>query len=820
MSDLGYALRTLTRHPGPTTVVVLTLAVAIAATAVIYSAIDTVWHFIPIVTRGGLVYVATTDTRAVGPDGGGRSVVYRTPSSVPDLADWSARSSTFEEFAGFEMGTANLTGIDVPIRVSAVRVTANLPALWGFTPTLGRGFRPEEGHAGAARATLMTHGFWQRQFKSNAGVLGQSLLLDGVPHTVIGVLPEVAGTGLFKDADVFVPLVLDPLRTGRDERNVFVTGRLKPGVTRAQAAADLDAIARRLQVEHPETNRQTGASVLPLIESSGFNVRLLLSLLGTIALLVLVVACANVANVMVAQSLGRRHELAIRAALGASRADRIRQLMTESTLLSLTAGVVGLLLAAWGVDALRWLGGDSFGFAEIRISGRVLAAGLLTALVAPLGFGLLPALGAAAPDPQELKDGAREVGGSIRSRRTRSVIVGLQAGAAMVLMVQIGLLVRTTWTLSEIRPGFDPAQVLTFHVGLTGPRYEEPGAIDRFSNEVLSRLRALPGIASVGIVDRLPIVDSEPLARLTVEGEAPAPLDTRPLVARAAIAGDYFTTLRIPITRGRSFSETEMANVSSVVLVNEEAAKRYWPGRDPLGARIALDVQGADPVTRSESRGLTPAWLTVVGVVGNTRNSDIDQGPLPQVYVSTTRQPSAVFGVVVKTAVADPLQLVPAIRTQVAGIDRDQPIHDVATMSQVLFDDLGSTYVLAAMLTVIGLVALLLSAAGIYGVVSHAVAQRRREIGVRLALGARQGAIVRMVVGQGTKPVIVGSLIGLLAAVAIAFWSATALPEIESRDPLNYIVVAATIAAVALAASYLPARRAASIDPVTALRQE
>jgi predicted permease len=494
--------------------------------------------------------------------------------------------------------------------------------------------------------------------------------------------------------------------------------------------------------------------------------------------------------------------------------------MTESTLLSLTAGVVGLLLAAWGVDALRWLGGDSFGFAEIRISGRVLAAGLLTALVAPLGFGLLPALGAAAPDPQELKDGAREVGGSIRSRRTRSVIVGLQAGAAMVLMVQIGLLVRTTWTLSEIRPGFDPAQVLTFHVGLTGPRYEEPGAIDRFSNEVLSRLRALPGIASVGIVDRLPIVDSEPLARLTVEGEAPAPLDTRPLVARAAIAGDYFTTLRIPITRGRSFSETEMANVSSVVLVNEEAAKRYWPGRDPLGARIALDVQGADPVTRSESRGLTPAWLTVVGVVGNTRNSDIDQGPLPQVYVSTTRQPSAVFGVVVKTAVADPLQLVPAIRTQVAGIDRDQPIHDVATMSQVLFDDLGSTYVLAAMLTVIGLVALLLSAAGIYGVVSHAVAQRRREIGVRLALGARQGAIVRMVVGQGTKPVIVGSLIGLLAAVAIAFWSATALPEIESRDPLNYIVVAATIAAVALAASYLPARRAASIDPVTALRQE
>ncbi|HET9361505.1 MAG TPA: ABC transporter permease, partial [Vicinamibacterales bacterium] len=677
-----------------------------------YSAIDTVWHFIPIPKRGGLVYAASTDTRVIQSDVGGRSVVFRIPASVPDLADWSAGSSTFDELAGFEMGAANLTGIDVPIRVSAIRVTANLPALWGFTPILGRGFRPEEGQAGTTRATLLSHGFWQRQFSSNAGILGQSLRLDGVPHTVIGVLPEVAGTGLFKDADVFVPLVLDSLRSGRNERNVIVTGRLKPGVTRAQASADLDAIARRLQVEHPETNQRIGASVLPIIEASGFNVRLLLSLLGTIALLVLIVACANVANVMVAQSLGRRHELAIRTALGASRADRIRQLMTESTLLSLTAGGVGLLLAAWGVDALRWLGGDSFGFAEIRISGRVLVAGFVTALVAPLGFGLLPAIGAAAPDPQELKDGAREVSASSRTRRVRSVIIGLQAGAAMVLMVQIGLLVRTTWTLSEIRPGFDPAQVLTFHVGLAGSKYEEPGTIDRFANEVMSRLRALPGIASVGIVDRLPIVDSEPMVRLTVEGDAPARLEARPLVARAAIAGDYFTTLRIPIRRGRAFSEAESANTSPVAVINEEAARRYWPGRDPLGSRVALDVPGSDPTTRSDSMGLTPAWLTVVGVVGNTRNSDVDQGSLPLVYVSATRQPSPQFGVVVKTSVADPLQLVPAIRAQVAGIDRDQPIHDVATMSQVLFDDLGSTYVLAAMLTVIGLVALLLSAAG------------------------------------------------------------------------------------------------------------
>ena len=490
MSDLRHSLRALTTRPGPTMVVVLTLAVAIAATTVIYSAIDAVWRFIPVANRSGLAYAASTDTRILQAEGGTRSVVLRNRVSAPDLADWSARSSTFEQFAGFELASASLTGVDVPLRVSAIRSTVNLVDVWGYTPELGRGFRPEEGRAPASYVVLLMHGFWQRQFSSSPTVLGQSLLLDGVAHTIVGVLPPEAGTGLFKDAEVFLPLVVDPLRGARDQRTVLVTGRLKPGVSLEQATADLEAIARQLRAEHPDTNQGIGAVVLPLIEASGFNVRALLSILGLIALLVLVVACANVANVIVAQSLGRRHELAIRGALGASRLDRVRQLMTESMLVSIAAGAVGLVLAAWGVDALRWLGGDSFGFAEIRVSGRVLAAGLLTALAAPVGFGLLPALRVANPDPRELKEGAPSAGASIRGRRTRSLIVALQAGAAMLLMVQIALLVRTTWKLSEIAPGFDPAQVLTFRVGLSGPRYEPPGAIDRFSTDLLSRLRA------------------------------------------------------------------------------------------------------------------------------------------------------------------------------------------------------------------------------------------------------------------------------------------------------------------------------------------
>jgi len=809
MSSFRRALRTLTNNRGATTVVVLTIAVAIAATTVIYSVMDLVWGFIPIANRDGLVYVAATDTRVVQAQGGTGSVVLRTRASMPDLADWSARSSTIQEFGGFEMGSVNLTGIAVPIRISSVRVTANLVGLWGFTTVLGRPFRPEDGRAGATPVTLLTFGFWQRQFSSDANAIGTSLLLDGVAHTIVGVLPPDVSTGVLRDSDVFLPLVLDPLRGERSRRALLVTGRLEPGVTRAQANTDLEAIARQLRDEHPDTNQGIGASVLPLIEATGFNVRILLSILGMIALLVLVVACANVSGILVAQSVSRRHELAVRAALGASRLDRVRQLMTESALASALACVVGLMLATWGISALRWLGGgDIFGLADVRMNGRALAAGLVTALVAPFGFGLLPALRTATPDPQELKEEARGTGIALRGRRTRSVIVALQAGAAMILMVQIGLLVRTTWALSDIAPGFDPAQVLTFRVGLSGSRYEGPVALERFTNELLSRLRALPGVASAGIIDRMPVADREPLARLTVEGTAPAALEARPTIARTAIAGDYLGTMRIPVRRGRAFSQKEVSDAAPVALVNDEAARRFWPGRDPVGARLALDATAGREV-----------WLEVVGIVGNLRNSDIDQGALPQVLVPMSQRPTGELAVVVKSAAPSALQLVPAIRTEVTRIDGDQPIHDVALMTQVLFDDLAGTYVLTALLTAIGFIALCLSAAGVYGLVSSAVAQRGREIGVRMALGARPGVVVRMMVASGAKPVAAGSLVGLVAAILLAAGIGLSVPGVEARDPSNYAAVAITIALVAFVASYIPAKRAASIDPVAALRQ-
>ena len=809
MSRIRYALRTLIKTPGPTLVMMLTLGVAVGAATVIYSVIDLVWHFVPAPNQTRLVFVASTDARSVPVEGGTRSVVLRISTSGPDLADWSARSTTFEQLTGFRMGSANLTGVKVPLRVTTIGVTANLPDVWGFTAALGRAFRAEEGRLGSTPVTLLSYTFWQQQFSASPGVLGQAVLLDEVPHTIVGVLPREAGTGFFKDADVFTAFALDALRTPRDRRDVIVTGRLTSGVTHAQAAAELETIARQLRAEHPATNQNISAAVLPLVEAAGFNVRILLTILGLIGLLVVVVACANVASVIVARSLARRHELAVHAALGATRADRIRQLAIESILVSCAASVVGLLVAAWGIAGLRWLGSTAFGFADIQMNGRVLAASLLIACATPIGFGVLPALRMSPPDPQELRDGTRAAGATRRGRRLRHLIVGLQAAAAMILMVQIGLFMRTTWKLSDVSPGFEPAQVLTFHVGLPASRYGQPEAIDRFVTGLLLRLRSLPGVASAGVIDRLPIADDEQTRRLTLESTVADPPDRRPLIASAAIAGDLLTTLRIPLRQGRAITNAEMTDDAPVALINEEAARRFWPGQEPIGSRLALDA-----VAGQES------WLEVVGVVGNLRNSDVDQGPLPQVFVATSRQRTSDIAVVVKSVGADPLQLVPAIRGQVAAIDPNQPIHDVSAMTQVLFDDLAGTYVLSAILSTIGVIALVLSAAGIYALVSHSVAQRRREIGVRMALGARPDAIVRMIVAHSTKPVAVGSLVGVVAAAALSMLLTAGVPELDPRDPISYAGVILLIVIAALLASLVPARRAASVNPVEALRAE
>ena len=808
MVHLRSAVRKLITSPGPSFVIVLTLAVAIAASVIIYCTIDVVWHAIPAADTERLVFIASTDPRLGEAQAGVSDGVAWTGVSSPDLADWVAATSSFEAFAGFRFGTATLAGLEAPLRVSTVRATANLLSMWGVTPAMGRGFHDEEGRPGGAAVVLLTDRFWKGELDSDPAAVGRTVLVDDVAHTVVGVLRPETGTGVFRDADVMVPFVLDSVRDARDDRRLFTVARLKPGVSRERAFAELDTVVRRLRADHPRTNGQIGVVVRPAIDMLGGNVRALLLLLVLIAVLVIAMTCANLSNVFLAQATARGRELSVRSALGASRLHHVGRFMLESLILSLAAGVAGLLLALGGVAAIRWFAGaNTYGFSDLAVNGRVLALAAMTACVVPLGFALVPALQASHPDPQVLKDGLRSAG--TPGRRLRRVLVAVQVALAIVVMIQVAVFARTAWALSHVEKGFDPEGVLTFRIELPQASYPDDARTAQFYRDLLARLRAIPGVASTAGIDRLPVADREFTIRPVIDGAPALSPEERPFAALATVSEDYLTTLRIPLLRGRGFTAADLADGSPVAIVSEEAARRLWGGRDPLGRQLAVNTP---PFPGSP--------LTVVGITGNVRNSDVDRGSIAQIYVPLSWHPQRAMAVVVRAERAEPASLTAAIRTRVAGIDPDLPIYAVASMDQIVFDDLAGGTTLAVILAVIGIVALCVAAAGIYGVVSYSVNQRRREIGIRMALGARPAAVRRLVLRQGALPVAGGAVVGFAAAIALAYTTAASVQEIDPGDPLGYLIVAGALGAVALLATGIPARRAALLDPAVTLRAE
>ena len=809
MFGLRHALRTLTRSPGPTFVVTSTLAIAIGATTIIASTIDGVWRAIPAIDRERLVFVASTDPRPSQAQAGMSGNLAMTGTSVPDLVDWKAHTTTLEQFGAFRYGTATLTGRGAPARVSVVRTTAELFTLWGLSPALGRVFHSDDGRVGAEPVVLLSHRYWEEEFSSDAAVVGTSVLLDGSTHTVVGVLPAEVRSGIFVDAELFVALPLDAARSARDERRLFVTARLEPGVTRAQAEADLSGIANRLKVDYPNTNAQTGVVVRPLIEQLGGEIQTLLVLLALIAGLVAAMACANVSNVVLAQAIGRQRESSVRTALGAQRFHHVKQIWVESVLISLVAGAAGVVIGGWGLALLKWLAGPQARlFADATINWRVAAAGMATAFILPLGFALMPALQSWRPNPADLKDGARAIGGG-SAHRIRRVLVAVQVALAVVLLVQISLFARTAWNFRTIESGFDPQSVLTFRIELPATKYTEERSA-QFYRDLLTRIEGLPEVVSAGTINRLPVADRELSARLKVEGAPPVQEEALPFAALSTVSRGYFETLRVPIRRGRSFTDADFnGSAPPVAVVSEDAARLFWPGRDPIGARATI-------VTRD----LPNSALQVVGIVANVRRPDVDQRTMPQVYVPSTWKPDRALAVVVRTDTPDPLQSVQAIRAQAAALEPNEPLFDVASMEQVLFNDQASVYTLAGLLGAIAMVALCLAGVGIYGVVSFMVTQRTREIGLRMALGAPPGAVLRMVIEQAVQPVAAGALLGAPAAFALVYTISGAFAAIDVRNPANYVGVALSIALVASVASCVPARRAARIDPLVALRQD
>jgi putative ABC transport system permease protein len=808
MTHFRHALRSLLRNPAPSTIVVLTLAVAIGASTIIASTVDSVWHAIPVDDADRLVFVSSTDPRPGEARAGMAGDVAITGTSVPDLVDFSARSTTLEEFAAFRYTTATLSGLDAPERLSLLRATANLPRLWGLSVELGRGFRAEDGALGAAPVAVLSHGYWQERFSSDPGVVGRSVLLDGVAHTIVGVLPHATGRGIFIDTEMWVPEPLDASRAARDDRTLFASARLKPGATLQQAAAEMSAIAGRLKMEHPATNGETGVVVRPLIELLGGGIEFILVLLALVAALVVAIACTNVSSVVLAQVSARRREISLRTALGAGRWDHVRQFMAAGFLVSSAAGVCGLILGAWGLAALKWIGGPQARvLTDAAINSRILAAGVITSFVIPFGVSLLPAIRGWRPDANDLKQGARASYGP--GHRTRAVLVALQVGLAVILLVQVTLIGRMAWTVRTTTLGFDPRQVLTLKMELSPARFAEPERVTRFYADLLARIAAIPGVASAGAINRLPVVDRDLNARVEVAGAEPVAPEQRPSLAVASISQDYLRTMRVPVLSGRPFQIADFTGGQPVALVSEDAAKTLWPSGDAVGSQATLTL-GDEPARA----------VVVVGIVANLRSADLYRRSMSQIYVPSTVRPDRSMAIAVRSDGTNPLSLVPAVRAAAAALDPNEPVFAVSSMEQVLFNEMASTYILAGLLAATGFVALCLAAAGIYGVVSYLVVQRTREIGVRMALGARPGVVRRMIVSQGARPIIGGALLGLPVALGLAFSMASAFAFVSAGDPLNYLVVIGSLGFVALAACYVPALRASRVDPIVALRQD
>ncbi len=802
VQDLRYGMRGLLRSPGFTAVAVITLALGIGANTVIFSAVSNlVLRPLPFKEPDRIAFLWATDPQR------GRD---RAEVSYPDFVDWRSQNRTFEDLAAFSPTTFNLTGLGEPMRVSAMRVSASLFSLWGIEPILGRTFRAEEDRPGARHVVMVSHGFWARHSGSRPDAIGQTLMLDGEPHTVVGVLPPGLEFGNLREIEMGVPLALDVSQSDRERRFLRVTGRLRPGITLKQAAAELRMIAERLQREFPDTNAGWGVNVVPLSrELGGPRARLVLALLGLVVLFVLLIACTNVANLLLARATGRQREVATRTALGASRLRLIRQLLTESVLLALLGGAFGLLLAIWGVDVLIVATrGMNPAINEMVIDRRVLSFTLAITLAMPLIFGLWPAVQLSRTELNEaLKEGGSRSRGSGRGHRTRRSLVVSQLALALMLLLAAGLIIRTVTALQQIEEGFDPENILTARLDLPALKYRDESQVSAFFQRLVEDIQQLPGVRSASAVSTLPVADRERVVSFIVEGRPVPSPNERPWAAFVVVSPGYLETMRIPLLRGRSLSPRDSTGAPAVALISRTMARRYWPDEDPIGKRIRL------------RNGDRHSPIEIVGVVGDIRNSDIDAPPLPLMYVPHAQHPQRAMVLVVRTE-SDPLAMAAAVKREIWRLDKEQPVYEIRSMQQVIYDSLSDTYVVAGLFAAFALVALLLAASGIYGVISFSVNSRIHEIGIRLALGAQARDVLAMVMRQGWRLVLVGLLIGLAGGFALARVMTSLLYGITATDPLTWLSASLILAGVALLACYLPARRAMRVDPIGVLRYE
>jgi putative ABC transport system permease protein len=799
LQDLRYGARMVRKQPVYSLVVVLTLALAIGANSVIFSFVNVLLlRPLPLRDQQTLGWIFTIDPHR-GTD--------RGTLSIPEFLDYRTSLTSFSALAASVRGTVTLSGRGEAQRLVSTRATANLPEVWGLSFAAGRGFSAGADAPGAPAEVVLANHYWRNTLGGDPSIVGQALLLDGRPTTVVGVLAPDIEIGNLSEIDVWLPLELSP-SASREDRILRVNGRLAPGVPLQQAQAEVVRVAQTLAHDHPKTNEGWSARVAPTTEAmTGTDTYAILALLGVVVGLVLLIACANLANLVLSRATGRRRELAVRSALGASRGRVIRQMLTENLIYGLCGGAAGVLVAQAGLLVIKASSSEPF-FALVSVDRNVLLFTGVMAMVTPMLFGLLPALASSRTDVNEaLKDSGTRGAAGGRTARSRSVLIVAQMGLAVMLLVLAGLLVQAMVKLTTVPLGFDAKRILTLNLDVPAWRYANDASVSDYYDRLLARIRAVPGVDHAAIVDRLPMLGSESTTTVAIEGKPAARPEDQPW-AIPVVAGDaYFTTLGVPILAGRAIDATDTGDRPPAAVVNHEMARRYWGSDDgALGARISL----------ASDQG-SPRWLTIVGVAGDIRRAD-REGFNPQVFTAAAQQPRRTMGVLV--AAADPAAVQAAVREQVRALDANVPIFQMQTLEAGIDVDLSSSRVLLGLFISFAVLALALAASGLYAVVSYAASQRTQEIGVRVALGAVPGQIARMMLRQTALLVGCGVVIGLAGGRLLAVGAASLLFEVSPSDPATYAGVSLGLAAVAMFASYGPVRRACRIDPVRALRLE
>ncbi len=811
--DLRYGARMLMRKPGFTLIAVVTLALGIGANTAIFSVVNAVL-LRPLQFKEPDRVVILWERRA---SSGEANITI----SAHEFVAWREQSRDFERMALILGGSFTLTGGGEPETIAAWRVSADFFSVLGVQPKLGRVFAPGEDQAGGANVVVLSQKFWQRRFGSDPSVIGKTITLSDQPFTVVGVMPALDP----KPPDLWLPIDLpgEAVKVGAHTSNVM--GRLKPGVSVDQAQAEMSDIAQRLERQYPSSNTGHGAFVISLREQTVGKVRRELGVLFGAVGFVLLIACANVANLLLARAAGRQKEIAIRAALGARRGRLIRQLLTESLLLAGLGGGAGLLLALWITDLFAKIKSvDIPRLEQINIDGRVLAATAGFALLTGILTGLAPAWRSSRPNVSgRLNDGSRTSVG-LGSRRTGSLLVVLEVALALVLLIGGGLMLKSFLRLTNVDPGFDPRNVLTLDIGLPRPRYPDPRHQMRFYEQLIERIKALPGVESVGATSETPLTAGDNWLPFHVEGRPAPPPGQEPYAATRTISNDYFRAMKIPLRKGRFFSDADARVALPVIrwyeqqpfparfnepqpapaiIITETMARTFWHNEEPLGKRIRI---------------VASPWLTVVGVVGDIRHGSLNAKPNPEMYMSHLQEPGGSLAVVARTS-GDPSSLIRAAREQVKALDKDQPV-TITTMEQLFSDSVAEQRFNALLLGVFGALAVGLAMVGVFGVVNYSVSQRTHEIGVRIALGAQARDIFKLVVGQGMTLALAGLGAGLAGAFALTRFISTLLYEVSPTDSATFVAVTLLLVLVALVACWIPARRAAKVDPMVALRQE